>query len=81
LVEFNLPPVKNYNAFVELKVWKIKITNQHAIVKNGLEELLSCPKTDFSDTHFLIKIFCILPVSITPKKYFSTLTRLKTNFK
>jgi hypothetical protein len=39
LVEFNLQPVENDNFFVELKIWKIKITNEDVNIKSGLEDL------------------------------------------
>ncbi|XP_029340933.1 zinc finger MYM-type protein 1-like [Acyrthosiphon pisum] len=79
LVEFYLPPVEHDNAYVEIKIWKLKITSQDVDIKSGLEAHLSCPKIDFPNIHFLIKLFCTLPVSTaTPKRSFSTLKRLKT---
>jgi hypothetical protein len=56
----------------------MKITSQNISNKSGLEALLSSPKTDFPNKHFLIQIFYTLSVSIIPEKSVSTLTRLKT---
>lgn len=79
LVEFYLPPVENDNAYVEIKIWKSKIASQDVNIKSGLEALLSCPKNDFPNIHFLVKLFCTLLVSTaTPERFFSTLKRLKT---
>ena len=79
LVECYLPPVEHDNAYVEIKMWKLKITSQDVNMKSGLVALLSCPKIDFPNIYFLIKLFCTLPVSTaTPERSFSTLKRLKT---
>lgn len=79
LVEFYIQPVEKDNTFVELKMWKVKICNGDANTKTGLEALMSCSKTDFPSIHFLIKIFCTLPVSTaTLERSFSTLKRLKS---
>jgi len=79
LVEFYLPPVEHDNAYIEIKIWKLKIASQGVNIKSGLEALLSCPLIDFPNIHFLIKILCTLPVSTaTPERSFSTLKRLKT---
>eukprot|EP00102_Acyrthosiphon_pisum_P024143 XP_016661353.1 PREDICTED: 52 kDa repressor of the inhibitor of the protein kinase-like [Acyrthosiphon pisum] len=70
---------KKDNAFVELKIWKVKISNGDVNTKTGLDALMKCSKTDFPNIHFLIKIFCTLPVSTaTPERSFSTLKRLKS---
>jgi hypothetical protein len=69
LVEFYLPPVESNNAYVEIKIWKLKIASQDFNIKSGLETLLRCPKNDFPSIHFLIKLFCTLPVStVTPER-------------
>lgn len=79
LVEFYIQPVEKDNAFVELKIWKVKISNGDVNTKTGLDALMKCSKTDFPNIHFLIKIFCTLPVSTaTPERSFSTLKRLKS---
>jgi len=75
LVEFYLPPVENDN-----NMGKLKIASQDLNIKNELEALLNCPKNDFPSIHFLIKLFCTLPVStVTPERSFSTLKKLKTH--
>jgi len=79
LVEFYIQPVEKDNAFEELKIWKVKISNGDVNTKTGLDALMKCSKTDFPNIHFLIKIFCTLPVSTaTPERSFSTLKRLKS---
>ncbi|KAF0702294.1 zinc finger MYM-type protein 1-like isoform X2, partial [Aphis craccivora] len=66
--------IEKDNSFVELKIWKVKISNGDVNTKTGLEALLNCSKRDFPNIHFLIKIFCTLPVSTaTPERSFSTL--------
>lgn len=40
----------------------MKIASQDVDIKNALEALLSCPKNDFPNINFLIKLFCTLPV-------------------
>jgi hypothetical protein len=77
LVKFNLLSVENDNVFLELKVWKMKITSQDFNIKKGLEVFFSCPKIDFPNIHFFIHLFYTLPVSITLERFFLTLTRLK----
>lgn len=42
LVEFYIQPVEKDNAFVELKIWKVKISNGDVNTKTGLEALMSC---------------------------------------
>jgi len=69
LVEFYIQLVEKDNSFVELTIWKIKISNGDVNTKTGLEALMNCSKTDFPNIHFLIKIFCTLPVSkATPER-------------
>ncbi|KAF0764400.1 zinc finger MYM-type protein 1-like [Aphis craccivora] len=67
LVEFYLPPVENDNAML-----KLKIASQDVKFKSGLEALLNCPKNNFPNIHFLIKLFCSLLVSAaSPERSFS----------
>lgn len=79
LVEFYIQPVEKDNSFVELKIWKVKISNGDVNAKTGLEALMCCSKTDFPNIYMLIKIFCTLPASTaTPERSFSTLKRMKS---
>jgi len=65
--------VENNNDYVEIKIWKLKLASQDVNIKSGLEALLSCPRNDFTNKHFLIKLFCTLTMSTaTPERSFST---------
>lgn len=82
LVEFYLPLVEKDNAFVELRMWKMKISNGDVSIKNWLEALYNYNKEDFPCIHFIIQILCTLPVSTaTPERSFSTLKWLKTDLR
>lgn len=54
LVEFYLPPVEHDNAYVKIKIWKLKITSQDVNIKSGLEGLLSCLKINFPNIHIFL---------------------------
>ncbi|CAI6372693.1 unnamed protein product [Macrosiphum euphorbiae] len=78
LVEFYSPHVETFDICIsELQIWKNKI--QDAVFKNALEAIKICDKDVFPNVHFLIKIFCTLPVSTAePERSFSSMKRIKT---